>query len=95
VRRGTPVRALWRFLRQEKDRQVFGWFGGGLVVLAGGVWAVITFFSSPHPTPAPETNVEAPGGVAAGRDIRGSTITVHPQAPPAASPSSPDPGAGR
>ena len=67
-----------------------------LVVLAGGVWAVVTFFSSPHPPPpAPETNVEAPGGVAAGRDIRGSTITVHPQAPPAASPSNPDPGAGR
>jgi hypothetical protein len=96
VRRGTPVRTLWRFLRQEKN-QVFGWFGGGLVVLAGGVWAVVTFFSSPHPPPpAPETNIEAPGGVAAGRDIRGSTITVHPSSPPAAeSPGNADPRTGR
>jgi hypothetical protein len=92
VRRGTPVGKLWRFLRQEKNRVVLGWFGGGLVVIAGGVWAAVTFFYPPHPPPlAPEVNVQAPGGVAAGRDIRGSTITVHPSAPPAGSPGNADP----
>jgi TIR domain len=96
ARRGTSVRKLWSFLQQRKNRQVLGWLGGGVVVLAGGVWVVITFFSSPHPPPAaPATNVEAPGGIAVGRDISGSTITVHPSAPLEASPSGPDPGTGR
>jgi SEFIR domain-containing protein len=96
IGRGRLVRKLWSFLQQEKNRQVVGWLGGGVIVLAGGVWVVATFFYSPRPPPqTPDVNVEAPGGVAAGRDIRGSTITVHPLAPPAASPSSPDPGAGR
>ena len=92
---GTPVKKLWLFL-QHKNRQVLSWLGGGIVVLAGGVWVVVTFFYSSHPPPqAPDVNVEAPGGVAAGRDIRGSTITVNPLTAPAASPSSPEPGAGR
>jgi SEFIR domain-containing protein len=96
VRRGTPVRKLWLFLQQERNRQVLGWLSGGVIVLAGGLWAAVTFFYSPAPPPqAPHVDVEAPGGVAAGRDIRGSTITVQPLAPPAASPSNPDPGAGR
>jgi hypothetical protein len=60
--------------------------------LAGGVWVVVTFLYSPHPPPqAPDVNVEAPGGVAAGRDIRGSTITVHPSAPPGGSAGNADP----
>jgi TIR domain len=90
ARRGTSVRKLWSYVQQEKNRQVLGWLGGGVVILAGGVWAMVTFFSAPS-----DVNVEAPGGVAAGRDIRGSTITVQPLVPPAASPSNPDPGAGR
>jgi SEFIR domain len=49
ARRGTPVRKLWSFLQQEKNRQVLGWLGGGVVILAGGVWVVVTFFYSPHP----------------------------------------------
>jgi hypothetical protein len=94
--RGTLVRTLWRFLQQEKNRQLLGWLGGGVVILAGGLWAAVTFFYSPHPAlQTPDVNVEAPGGVAAGRDIRGSTITVQPTAPPADSSSTPDPRTGR
>jgi hypothetical protein len=91
VRGRAPTRELWRFLQQEKNRQLLGWLGGGVIVLAGGLWVVVTFFSSPHPPPqAPDVNVQAPGGVAAGRDIRGSTITVHPSAPPADNSGNPD-----
>jgi hypothetical protein len=44
----------------------------GVMVLAGiGVWA----WTKTHPTPP--SKVEAKGGVAAGRDIHGSTITIH------------------
>jgi SEFIR domain len=85
VRRGMPVRKLWLFLQQEKNRRVLGWLGGGVVVLAGGLWAA--FYSPASPPQAPHVAVEAPGGVAAGRDIHGSTITVNPV--------SPGPGVGR
>ena len=89
-----PATTLMRGLRQERTRQVWGWFGGGLVVLAGGIWALVAFLSSPSPPEGPDVNVEAPGGVGAGRDIRGSTITIHPAAPPA--PRSPgDPRTGK
>jgi len=43
------------FLRDEGNRAVLGWIGGGLVVLAGGFWAVFTFYvdhSMPPPPPA-------------------------------------------
>lgn len=82
---------------QERNRRLWGWLGGGLVVLAGGVWAVVTLLSSPAPTPeGAGTHVEAPGGVAAGRDISGSTITVQPSAPPAGwGPGDQDPRSGR
>jgi hypothetical protein len=76
--------------------KVLGWLGGVVVVFAGGIRAVVTFFYSPHPPPpAPDINIETPGSVAAGRDIHGSTITVQPLASPSASPGSPDPGSGR
>lgn len=82
---------------QERNRRLWGWLGGGLVFLAGGVWAVATFLSSPATPPVgAETHVEALGGVAAGRDISGSTITVQPSAPPAGwGPGDRDPRTGR
>lgn len=41
------MRKLWSFLQQEKNRQVLGWLGGG-IVLAFGLWAAVTFFNSPQ-----------------------------------------------
>ena len=32
------------FLRDEGNRALLGWIGGGLVVLAGGLWVVFTFY---------------------------------------------------
>jgi hypothetical protein len=58
VRKGTPGRRLWPFPSKEKNRQVLSWLGGGVVVLASGLWAVVTFFYSPPPPPqAPDVNV--------------------------------------
>ena len=42
------------FLRDESNRALLGWIGGGLVVLATGLWAVFTFYidlSKPSPPP--------------------------------------------
>jgi hypothetical protein len=86
---------LWQILENEKNRQVLGWLGGGAVIVAGGLWALVTFFYSPQPASQPSNvTVEAPGGVGAGGDIRGSTITVQP-APPSAPAAPPPPSEGR
>ena len=72
---------FWRFLRDKRNQQVLGWLGGGLVVLATGLWAAFVYFfppvkeaKSPEATPA---SVQANcGGIAIGRDVTGSTITA-------------------
>ncbi len=82
IETGTRTGKLWRFLQEKRNRQVLGWLGGGTVLIAGCIWTVVTFFFSPNAARQPSNvNVEAPGGVAAGGDIRGSTITVQPGQP--------------
>jgi hypothetical protein len=59
------------FLRDESNRAILGWIGGGLVVLATGLWAVFTFYvdHSKQPPPPVPTIVEQKGtGIASGRD---------------------------
>jgi tetratricopeptide (TPR) repeat protein len=59
------------FLRDEGNRELLGWIGGGLVVLATGLWAVFTFYvdHSKPPPPPTTTIVEQKGtGIASGRD---------------------------
>ena len=64
------MEAIWRFVTD--NREVLSWLGGGAVVVAGGIWTVAKFFLK-REKPKP---VSAVGGVAAGRDIRGSPITI-------------------
>jgi TIR domain len=74
---------LWGFLRDKGNRQVLGWLGGGLVVVATALWAVFVYLfppgkslaaKSPEPTPA---SVQADhGGVAIGGNVTGATITT-------------------
>jgi len=73
---------LWGFLRDKGNQQVLGWLGGGLVVVATGLWAAFVYFfpapkpeaKSPEPTPA---SVQANcGGIAIGGGVTGSTITA-------------------
>ncbi len=69
---------FWRFVKRKNNRVILQWLGGGVVVVAGAVWTVFVFFVHPDaPSPGNGMNVEASGGgVAAGRDITGSTITI-------------------
>jgi hypothetical protein len=74
---------LWGFLRDKRNQQVLGWLGGGLVVVATGLWVAFVYFfppgkspeaKSPEPTP-PSVQANC-GGIAIGRDVTGSTITA-------------------
>jgi hypothetical protein len=72
---------LWGFLRDKRNQQVLGWLGGGLVVVATGLWAAFVYFfplgKSPEAKSPEPVSVQADhGGIAIGRDVTGSTITT-------------------
>lgn len=48
------MRTLGSLFRQGRNRQILGWFGGGLVVLAAGIWVVATLLSRPYSPPPPQ-----------------------------------------
>jgi TIR domain len=73
---------LWGFLRDKRNQQVLSWIGGGLVVVATGLWvAFVYFFPAPksperrsaEPTP-PSVQADC-GGVAIVGPVTGATIT--------------------
>jgi hypothetical protein len=71
--------ALWSFLSAPKNQKTLSWLGGGLVVVAGGAWVVFTYLW-PHDTPpteSPKIVCAQQGGIAAGRDASGNTITIN------------------
>jgi hypothetical protein len=67
--------SLWSFLSASKNQKTLSWLGAGLVVVAGGAWAVLTYVW-PHEE-GPKIVCAKPGGVAAGRDANGNTITIN------------------
>jgi hypothetical protein len=69
---------LWSFLSQPDNQATLSWLGGGLVILCGGLWAVLKFYlgqrrggagSSGGGSEASPVSASR-GGTAAGRDIR-------------------------
>ena len=70
---------FWSFLVDKSNREVLGWIGGGLVVVATGVWAVIVYVSPPGSSPKPSgggTTSANCGGVAIDGNVSGSTISA-------------------
>jgi hypothetical protein len=65
--------SLWSFLSAPKNRKTLAGIWAGLIVLAGGAWAVFTYVW-PHEE-GPKIVCAESGGVAAGRDANGNTIT--------------------
>ncbi len=70
--------SLWSFLSVPRNQKTLAWLGGGLVVAAGGIWAVVTYFWPHHEAELPpQTVVCAQAGIAAGRDASGNSITFN------------------
>src|SRR5215467_6621554 len=72
---------LWGFLRDKGNQQVLGWLGGGLVVVATGLWVAFVYFFPPGKSPEAKSqepvSVQADhGGVAIGGNVTGATITT-------------------
>jgi hypothetical protein len=65
------MHGIWSFLQVESNRTVLTWIGGGVVVVASGIWTVWKFKrSSPAPKSTPDPTVTATdGSFAAGRDL--------------------------
>lgn len=69
---------IWSFLTQPENRALLSWLGGGLVVVCGGLWAVLKFFIDRNRSArgragdsSPAARISAgPGGIAGGRDVR-------------------------
>lgn len=60
---------LWAFLSDPSNRATLSWIGGGIVVVASGVWTVLTFFRRTKGDGRSTDTVTADrGGIAAGRD---------------------------
>jgi hypothetical protein len=69
---------LWSFLTNPRNQKTLSWLGGGLVVLASGAWAVVTYIWPSHDKAAGQASIVCAqqGGVAAGRDASHNTITI-------------------
>ena len=71
--------SVWAFIRKPNNQRVLSWLGGGGVVAAAGIWAVVTYIWPAHDEPKPVC--AQLGGVAAGRDASGNTVTYNGVAP--------------
>jgi hypothetical protein len=69
---------LWAFLTEDRNRQILSWLGGGLVVVAAGLWAAFVYVFPPSSgkSSAGTTTSANCGGVAVGGSVSGSTITA-------------------
>jgi TIR domain len=70
----NPIRG---FLRERSNREVLAWIGGGLVVLAAGLWTGFVYIFPPkHEDGAPSGAQANCGAVAIGGNVSGTTITA-------------------
>lgn len=66
---------IWFWLADENNRAILLLFGGAIVALSTGVWAIFKFFASRRRRNREMPTVSASSGsIAAGRDIRDNKI---------------------
>jgi hypothetical protein len=62
--------SIWDFLKDASNQAVLSWIGGGIAVIAAGIWAVIKFTAKYEGQKPSKPRVSADhGSMAAGRDI--------------------------
>jgi hypothetical protein len=75
---GAMLDAVWSWLKDPGNRDVIAWIGGGVVVVIGGVWAVVKYFARPGGDGGAAPSVRADGGgVAIGGSNLNSPITTN------------------
>jgi site-specific DNA recombinase len=78
---GGRMGSLWAFLKDENNQRTLGWLGAGAVVVAGGLWALVTYFWPHH-----DIEAASPAVVCARRQgdfvpIRGGAIANQKRRP--------------
>ena len=69
------MRKLRIFLKRAGNRAILSWIGSGIVVAAGGLWAVITYVWPEHHSPT--TVCAQQGSISSGGNASGNHITIH------------------
>jgi len=64
---------FWTFLKDPANREVLGWIGTGIVTVAGGLWAVVSFYSKRDDGSTPSVRADRKS-VAIGRDNTNSPV---------------------
>lgn len=61
--------SVWGLLRKPGNQRLLAWLGGGVVVAASGIWAVVIYVWPAHEAP---TAVCADQGIAIGGNVSGA-----------------------
>lgn len=64
--------SLWSIIAKPKNRQILSWIGGGVIAVAAGAFAVVTYL---WPAQEAAKTVCAQQGIALGGKVSGSTVT--------------------
>ena len=64
--------SVWSFVRKPSNQRLMTWVGGGGVVAATGIWAVVTYIWPAHQAPTAECIQQ---GVKIGGSVSGSTVS--------------------
>jgi hypothetical protein len=71
------LNVFWAFLKDSANREILGWIGTGIVAVAGGLWAVVSFYSKKDDDGGSTPSVRADRkSVAIGRDNTNSPINI-------------------
>jgi hypothetical protein len=64
--------SVWTFVRKPSNQRLLSWLGGGGVVAAAGIWAMVTYFWPAHESAKVECVQQ---GVKIDGNVSGSTVT--------------------
>jgi hypothetical protein len=76
--------SIWTFVRKPSNQRLLSWLGGGGVIAAGGIWAIVTYLWPAHETPTAECvqqGVNIRGNVSGSKvnnTVSGGTVTSGP-----------------